>query len=157
MLAILLFSHGSVVCGASRCLGAHAREMESRGDAPIVEAGFLNYVEPDFQSAVDRCLERGATRIVIAPFFLVAGKFVRNELPPHIEEAQRRHPGVEIVVAEALRDHPALAEAILAAAETGQDPARFMNVRSQTEGYCRQDSRCPWFGTPECPATEPTV
>src|SRR5687768_12976989 len=50
--AILLFSHGSVLCGSETNLLDLARAMESRGDAPIVEAGFLDYTEPRFETAL---------------------------------------------------------------------------------------------------------
>ena len=100
--AILLFSHGSVLCGAGENLRRIASLMEARGDAPIVEPGYLNYSEPPFEVALARCLERGATRVVITPYFLVAGKFVQVDLPRAIEKALSAFPGLEIRLAPGL-------------------------------------------------------
>ena len=82
--ALILFSHGSVLCGAGQNLFELARFMQARGDAPIVEVGFLNYSEPPFADAFRRCVERGATQITVVPYFLVAGKFVKDDLPKQI-------------------------------------------------------------------------
>ena len=155
--AILLFSHGSVLCGAEQSLLSLARMMESRGDAPVVEAGFLNYASPDFESAVSTCVNRGATRITIAPYFLVAGKFVRQDLPPRITRAKEQHPEVEFRTADAMRDHAALADAILGAASAASEPSRHRDTLEQAERFCRRSPDCPNYGTPACPATEPTI
>ncbi len=90
--------------------------MRARGDAEIVEIGFLNYTDPPFAAAIRRCIEQGATRIIVAPYFLVAGKFVVEDLPRAIESARAEHPSIEVMVADVIGFHPALAEAILASA-----------------------------------------
>src|ERR687885_2787841 len=114
--AIILFSHGSLLCGAGETLRELAEHMRARGDAPIVEVGYLNYSEPTFEAAFERCVAAGARRITVAPYFLVAGKFVKVDLPRKIEAARARHPEVEVRVADAMRFHPGLADAILACA-----------------------------------------
>lgn len=155
--AILLFSHGSVLCGAEQSLLTQASRMEQRGDAPIVEVAFLNYLSPSFEESVERCVSRGASRIVVAPWFLVSGKFVQQELPPLIERVRTAHPALELVVAEALNSHPAIARAILSSAASARDPQMHRDVTEQAERFCRQSPDCPLFGTPDCPATEPTI
>ncbi|HEX7708495.1 MAG TPA: CbiX/SirB N-terminal domain-containing protein, partial [Thermoanaerobaculia bacterium] len=114
MEAIVLFSHGSVLCGSERNLLDLAERMRLRGDAPIVEAGFLNYSEPRFADAVERCAARGATRILIAPYFLIPGKFVVEDLPAAIAEVAAQHPDLEFVTADVIGFHPLIEEAILA-------------------------------------------
>lgn len=131
--------------------------MEDEGDATIVEVGFLNYIEPDLDSAVERCIARGAQEIVIVPYFLVAGKFVKEELPRVVDIVRSRHPRVRFAVADALQSHDALAEAILASAESARDLSSIVNIAEQAERFCRQSPDCPNFGTPDCPATEPTI
>lgn len=131
--------------------------MEDEGDATIVEVGFLNYIEPDLDSAVERCIARGAQEIVIVPYFLVAGKFVKEELPRVVDIVRSRHPAVRFAVADALQSHDALAEAILASAESARDLSSIVNIAEQAERFCRQSPDCPNFGTPDCPATEPTI
>ena len=109
--------------GIERNLLDRAARMRERGDAALVEVGFLNYTEPSFPLAVRRCVEQGATRILVAPYFLVAGKFVIEDLPRVIESARAEHPSIEFVVADVIGFHPALAEAIRASARDANPDA----------------------------------
>lgn len=123
MDAIILFSHGSIVGGIERNLEEIAARMRSRGDAAIVEVGFLNYTEPSFARAIERCIEKGATRVIVAPYFLIAGKFVVEDLPRAIDAARAQHPALDFVVTDVIGFHPALAAAILASARDANPDA----------------------------------
>ncbi len=151
--AIILFSHGSVLCGASENLKTLAQQMQKRGDADLVEVGFLNYSAPSFEEAFTRCVEKGATEIVIAPYFLVAGKFVKVDLPPKIEAMRDKFPAVKVVVADAMRFHPNLADAILSCASRAQAPNNWRDILNTAPQFCRDSEECPLHGTPKCPAT----
>jgi len=151
--AIILFSHGSLLCGAGENLRAVAQRMRERGDAPIVEIGYLNYSEPPFEAAFARCVEQGATRIIVAPYFLVAGYFVTKSLTPKIAAMQARHPQIEVRVADAMRLHPALAQAVLSCAARAALPESWRRLLSTAALHCRADSQCPLFGSERCPAT----
>lgn len=149
--AILLFSHGSVLCGAGQTLFDLARRMEARGDAPVVEAGFLNYSAPTFEEAFEKCTARGATQITIAPYFLVAGYFVKVSLPPKIAAMSAKFPDVEVKVAEALQTHEFLADAIINCANRAQEPEKWRDILNTAPQFCRDNAQCPLNGTPQCP------
>lgn len=153
MDAILLFSHGSVLCGAERNLLELAQRMRARGDAAIVEVGFLNYTEPTFEHAVERCAAQGATRIVIAPYFLVAGKFVVKDLPAQIDAARAAHPSLTFVVADVIGFHEALADAILDSAASACAPSRWSEAIGDAAKDCRESPKCPIYGAPPCRVT----
>jgi sirohydrochlorin cobaltochelatase len=150
--AIVLFSHGSVLCGAERNLIEMAARLRERGEAAIVEAGFLNYTAPEFLEAVDACAAQGATRIVIAPYFLVAGKFVVSELPARVAEAKERHPSIEFVTADVIGFHPLLADAILASAAFARAPQAWREEARHATEWCRQHPKCPLYKTEVCRA-----
>ncbi len=150
--AIILFSHGSVLCGAGQNLAELAARMQARGDAAIVEVGYLNYSEPRFGETVRTCVARGATEITVVPYFLVAGKFVKEDMPRCIADAERAYPSVKFRVAEAVRFHPVLADALLACAERAQAPADWRDTKAQAAAFCRASKRCPLYGSNDCPA-----
>ncbi len=152
--AIILFSHGSTLCGAGETLKALAAQMQQRGDADIVRVGFLNFSAPLFGEAFDECVRLGAKRITVAPYFLVAGYFVQVELPKVLLPAQQRQPDVEVRVGEAMRDHPLLADAILNCARRAAPPAQWRHLLDEAPQWCRASEQCPLFGTPKCPATQ---
>jgi sirohydrochlorin cobaltochelatase len=150
--AILLFSHGSVLCGAERNLLELAARMRTQGDAAIVEAGFLNYTAPLFAEAVSRCVAQGATRIVVAPYFLIAGKFVTEELPGVIAAARAEHPEVAFEVADVIGFHPLLAEAVIHSAEHARPVAEWHAAIAEAGAWCREQPKCPLYKTEVCRA-----
>lgn len=151
MEAIILFSHGSLLCGAGETLSALANRMRERGDAQIVEVGYLNYSEPSFAEAFARCVEAGASRITVVPYFLVAGKFVKVDLPREIAAVSARYPHIEVRLADAMRFHRGLADAILACAERAVVPAHWRDILNTAPQYCRANPQCPLYGTEKCP------
>lgn len=153
MKALILFSHGSVLCGAGQTLFALARRLEARGEAPIVEVGFLNYSEPTFEDAFEKCVARGATQIVIAPYFLVAGYFVKVSLPPKIAAMSAKFPDVEVKVAEAIKQHELLADAIINCASRAQEPAKWRDILEESSKFCRDNPACPNYNTSKCPSS----
>jgi sirohydrochlorin ferrochelatase len=110
--ALVLVGHGSLrkASGAAMIrLAALARET---GLSPIATAGFLNFSKPTFADAVARCVRKGATDLLVQPYFLIPGYYVSEALPKLVAEAQRRHPTLMIRVAEAFGYHPALVDLV---------------------------------------------
>jgi sirohydrochlorin ferrochelatase len=148
--AIVLFSHGSVLCGSERNLLELAERMRQRGDASIVEAGFLNYSEPRFAEAVARCVADGATRILIAPYFLIPGKFVVDDLPAAIAEVAALYPNLEFVTADVIGFHPLIEEAIHASAAGAKSPTVWLEALHESKQWCRENPRCPLYASAYC-------
>lgn len=152
MDALILFSHGSLLCGSGEALEAHAKRLRERGDfRGIVEIGYLNYSEPLFAEAVGKVVAAGATRVIVVPYFLVEGYFVATRLPREVEKAREAHPGVEFVIAEALKHDAALADALLACAQNARPPSRWRDPMRRASSSCKARPDCPLYGTPDCP------
>ena len=153
MDAVILFSHGSLLCGAGEALNAHARRLRECGIAPIVEVGYLNYSVPPFAETVDKVVAQGATRIVVAPYFLVPGKFVKVDLPRAVQAAQEAHPHVSFIVADALGFDVHLADALLDSARAPFGPDYWREDLNNASRFCRANPECPLYGTEKCPRT----
>jgi sirohydrochlorin cobaltochelatase len=151
--AIILFSHGSLLCGAGETLKRIAAFMRERGDAPIVEPGYLNYSKPPFAEAVESCVQQGATRVIVAPYFLVAGKFVQVDLKPKIAAAREKFPDVEFRLAGAMTSHSSLTKAIIDCARRAALPAQWRDIWNTAPRFCQSNPDCPLYDTPKCPAT----
>ena len=155
MDAIVLFSHGSLLCGAGEALKAHAARLAQRGLASLVLVGYLNYSDPPFAEAVESAVARGADRILVAPYFLVPGKFVREDLPRALEAARTAHPTVTFIVAEAIGYDALLADALLQSAQAAFGPEQWRDDLQRAAQFCRPDARCPLYNTPRCPKSTP--
>ncbi len=149
MDALVLFSHGSLLCGSGEALDAHAERLRAR--FPLVEVGYLNYSEPTFAQAVARCEAAGASHIVVLPFFLVPGYFVSHSLPEQLKAAQAEFPSLSFAVADALGYDTRLADALIESASYPLGPQAWRDDLQAAARGCRARPDCPLFGTPACP------
>jgi len=151
MDAVILFSHGSLLCGAGEALDAHAERIRQLGKWPLVTVGYMNYSEPSFLDAVKKCYDNGVNSIIVVPFFLIPGYFVRKSLPELIAEAQTAHPELSFKIARALGFDVRLADAILESAANPLGPEDWRGDLASAARGCRANPECPLYGTPNCP------
>jgi sirohydrochlorin ferrochelatase len=112
MTAVLLIAHGSREQPANDDLHELAARLARRGDYPIVEACFLELAEPDIAAGAQRCVARGATRVLMVPYFLSAGVHLRRDLTAARNELRRRHPDVGFLLGSPLGPDPLLDELV---------------------------------------------
>ncbi len=110
--AILLMGHGSRIPEANHALHAVAEMVQPLTGYAIVEVAFREQHAPNIQKGIDACVARGATRILLFPYFLFAGAHVLEDLPAEMEEAGRRYPGLEMILGKPLGVHPKLGEIV---------------------------------------------
>jgi len=113
MKAILLLGHGSRARGANQALYKTAQLVKEKGDYEIVECAFLSLNPPYLPQGIDRCIARGARKIILIPYFLLAGEHVLRDLPEKIAQERARHPDIEIVIGRPIGSHPKIAEIVL--------------------------------------------
>lgn len=68
----------------------------------IVEPAHMELAEPSIATAYARCVERGATRVVVLPFFLGPGKHWTQDIPRLTAEVACKYPGTTHHVAPTL-------------------------------------------------------
>ena len=103
--AILLIAHGSRQPSANDDLRELAARLSSQGTYSIVEPSFLELAEPELLAGGRRCVELGATRVLMIPYFLSAGVHLRRDLTAARDELNRRHPDVEFILGSPLGPH----------------------------------------------------
>lgn len=112
--AVLLIAHGSREPSANDDLRELAARLAASGRFPIVEACFLELAGPDIASGGDRCVARGATRVLMVPYFLSAGVHLRRDLTAARDELARRFPRVAFRLGSPLGPHPLLDDLVAA-------------------------------------------
>jgi len=110
--AILLIGHGSRVAEANDVLHAIAEMVRGQNPDTVVEVAFREQHAPNIQLGIDRCVDQGARRILLYPYFLFSGAHVLEDLPEEIDTARQRHEGLQMVLGEPLGVHPKLAEIV---------------------------------------------
>ena len=106
--AVLLIAHGSRHAPANEDLLQLVARVVGSGEYRIVEPAFLELAEPDIAAGGDRCVEQGATRVLMVPYFLSAGVHLIRDLTATRDELKRRHPAVEFRLGPPLGPDPLL-------------------------------------------------
>jgi sirohydrochlorin ferrochelatase len=111
--AILLIDHGSRRAEANALLENVADQVRRRAPESIIEVAHMEIAEPDIGEGIETCVEKGATHIIVHPFFLGPGRHTSEDIPAQVERAGQRHPNVRIRISEPLGSHAALIDVIL--------------------------------------------
>ena len=125
MRAILLIDHGSRRAEANALLGDVVSRVKARlGEAAIVELAHMEIAEPTIAQGFARCVEQGASFVVVHPFMLAPGRHVQEDLPRLVAEAAASHQGVSFVLSAPLGSHDGIIDAVVdrceAASPAGQ-------------------------------------
>src|ERR1700735_1208112 len=108
--ALLLIAHGSRPAEANDDLLAMAEEMRQTGAYAMVEPAFLELAMPTIDLAGKRCVEQGAQRVILIPYFLSAGMHVRRDLTDARDRLAQEFTAVQWLLAEPIGRHPLLRE-----------------------------------------------
>jgi sirohydrochlorin ferrochelatase len=119
MTGFVVFGHGSRVESANQAVRDIAGRLAYRGGM-AVEAAFLELGEPNLAEAVNALVSRGASRVIVIPYFLTLGTHLQRDLPNLIDESALQHPAIAIEMTPPLDGHPALLEALLDRAVSSQ-------------------------------------
>src|SRR5687768_8417879 len=93
--AVIIVDHGSRLDASNKMLESVA-ELFARRFAQlydVVEPAHMELAEPSIATAYHCCVERGATSIIVCPFFLGPGKHWTGDIPRLTAEAAAKHPG----------------------------------------------------------------
>ncbi|MDB5339001.1 MAG: cbiX [Planctomycetaceae bacterium] len=101
---IILVDHGSRLAESNLLIEAVAKAFQQRfaTDFDIVEPAHMELAEPSIATAFDRCVSRGATEVVVLPYFLGPGKHWTTDIPALTAAAASGHSGVSYRVAPTL-------------------------------------------------------
>ncbi|OWK35851.1 sirohydrochlorin chelatase [Fimbriiglobus ruber] len=109
---LLLMAHGSRRPEANADLTFVAEQMAARGRYDVVQVSYLELAEPSIPDGGALCVARGATDVVMLPYFLSAGVHVRDDMAAARDELAGRFPQVMFRLAEPLGRHPLLLDVV---------------------------------------------
>jgi sirohydrochlorin ferrochelatase len=103
---VIICDHGSRRAQSNESLEEVARLFADRFandcDCDIVEPAHMELAMPDIAAAYEACVKRGATHIVVLPFFLARGKHFMRDIPSLTSQAAVDFPGTTYQIAEPL-------------------------------------------------------
>jgi len=100
-IGIIIVDHGSTRDESNKMLEQLTGLFAERftGKWTIVEPAHMEIAEPSIATAYANCVKRGATRIVVCPFFLGPGKHWTHDIPRLSAEAAKEFPQTHYHVA----------------------------------------------------------
>ena len=115
MKALLLIAHGSsrkqsneeVVMLAER-LRRNCSEQYS-----MIHASFLELAETLIPDGIKKCVDDGATSIIVLPYFLNSGHHVIKDIPNIVNDTKPHYPDVEIKIAPHLGASPLMVDLLI--------------------------------------------
>jgi sirohydrochlorin ferrochelatase len=113
MKAILYIGHGTRSKKGAEEAKSFLQRVITQVDVPIQEISFLELTEPFIDQGFQRCVERGATEIVVVPLFLLAAGHIKKDIPEALIKLKSNYPHVEV----SMRDPFGVQDEILGAVE----------------------------------------
>jgi sirohydrochlorin ferrochelatase len=122
MKALLLIAHGSrrkqsndeVIILADRLKLNCSEQYE------IIHAGFLELAEMLIPDGIKKCVDDGATSIVVLPYFLNSGRHVIEDIPNIVNETKPHYPNINIKIAPHLGASNLMMELLITTANATQ-------------------------------------
>ncbi|MRH43897.1 hypothetical protein GH741_14740 [Aquibacillus halophilus] len=102
MEAIVYVGHGSKNVKRNKQFISFINYSKQAIDYSVQEIGWLEFSEPKIKGAIEKCIKKGATAIIVVPVFLLSGVHVKKDIPSQIIAAQKQYPFLTIKVANPL-------------------------------------------------------
>ena len=140
VVGVIIVDHGSRRRESNEMLHEATARFAAQSQFSIVEPAHMELAEPTIAQAFDRCIERGATEIVVFPYFLSPGRHWTEDIPRLAAVAAEKHPEIKWFVTAPFGLHPGMLAVI--------------NDRIQ---HCRHQSELtnPSIGCDVCGTTAP--
>lgn len=98
MDAILYIGHGTRSKTGATEVVSFLNRIIGRVDVPIQEISFLELTEPSIEEGFIRCVERGATTIIVVPIFLLAAGHIKEDIPLELSRLSKKYPHIKLMV-----------------------------------------------------------
>jgi len=109
---IVLFAHGARDPLWAEPFQRLIAKLNAKRAGVAAELAFLEHMQPDLTTAIERLAARGVERITLVPLFMGRGGHLRRDLPQIVARACEANPGVLVRTTDAVGEVDALLNAI---------------------------------------------
>ena len=108
VVGIIIVDHGSRRRESNEMLHEATARFAAQSEFSIVEPAHMELADPTIAQAFDRCVARGATEVVVFPYFLSPGRHWTEDIPRLATAAAEKHPGIKWLVTAPFGLHPGM-------------------------------------------------
>ncbi|KNA15620.1 hypothetical protein SOVF_096610 [Spinacia oleracea] len=109
---VIIVDHGSRRKESNLLLNEFVLMFKSKTGYPIVEPAHMELADPSIKDAFNSCVQQGANRVIISPFFLFPGRHWHQDIPSLADAAALEHPGINYLVTAPLGLHEFLVDVV---------------------------------------------
>ena len=107
-VGVIIVDHGSRREASNLMLEIAAQSFAAQSEWKVVEAAHMELAQPDIATAFRNCVQRGAKRIVVFPYFLSPGRHWSADIPALVQQAAESFPGIPWMVTAPFGLHPGM-------------------------------------------------
>ncbi|XP_076885145.1 sirohydrochlorin ferrochelatase, chloroplastic-like [Bidens hawaiensis] len=107
---LIIVDHGSRRKESNLMLNEFVAMFVEKTGYRIVEPVHMEQAEPSIRDAFHSCVQQGANRVIVSPFFLFPGRHWHQDIPSLTAEAAKDFPGVSYMITAPLGLHPLLVD-----------------------------------------------
>lgn len=111
---IVIVSHGSMKKDSNnleKISDLLAKKLKIKREN--LKHAYLQHASPSIEDTIRQCLDEGAKKIIVFPFFLSSGKHVVHDIPSILSKFNKQNADYEIVYTSPLGIHDKLVEIIV--------------------------------------------
>ncbi len=108
--ALIIVAHGSRKNSSNeeiKALGEKVKYLQDK-HYTLIMTSFLEFATPSLEESILSCIDKGASEIVILPYFLASGNHVTRDIPEVVQKIQRSYPQVKMTLKEHLGSAPGM-------------------------------------------------
>ncbi|CAL9126235.1 unnamed protein product [Musa acuminata var. zebrina] len=110
--AVIIVDHGSRRQESNLMLNEFVAMFKARTGYHIVEPAHMELAEPSIRDAFKLCVQEGAKRVIVSPFFLFPGRHWQQDIPSLVADASKEHSGISYVITAPLGLHGLLVDVV---------------------------------------------
>lgn len=110
MKAILIMAHGSREKKTLDTLEKITEMAMKQLPNVLIERAYMEFCDVNLEKGLDILVSKGATEIVVVPYFLFEGIHIRKDIPEEINEYLEKHPDITVTMGKTLGADPRLAD-----------------------------------------------
>jgi sirohydrochlorin ferrochelatase len=95
---IIVVDHGSRLDASNQMLILAAEAFADYTSHKIVEPAHMELAPPDIAAAFRKCVQQGADRVIVFPWFLSPGRHWSQDIPRLVAQAAVEFPGIPWLV-----------------------------------------------------------
>ena len=112
VIGVIIVDHGSRRQTSNQAFEQFVDRVTAKTGWSIVEAAHMELATPTIGSAFDRCVKRGATHMVICPFFLMPGRHWHEDIPAQLKAASEACGGIPFTLTHPVGLDPMMAQIV---------------------------------------------